>query len=54
MVKKTRFPTFWAIVLLMGIAWFLGELGYLNINIPWLPTILIVVAIGAIVNNYSS
>ena len=50
--KRVYFPTFWTIILLLAIAWLLKEMGYLNVDIPWLPTILIVIAIGAIVNHY--
>ena len=38
MARKNYFPTFWTIVLLLGIAWLLRELGYINpeLDIPWL------------------
>ena len=51
MAKK--FPIFWAIILVVGIAWLLKEIGYLKINVPWLPVILIIFAIGGIVNRFS-
>lgn len=51
-MKRGIFPTFWTIVLLMSIAWFLRELGYINLDIPWLPAILMIISIGAIVNHY--
>ena len=53
-MAKKYFPTFWTIVLLLGIAWLLRELGYISpeLDIPWLPAILVVIAIGAIVNHY--
>ena len=50
MTRSKNFPTFWVIVLVIAIVWFLGELGYINFNIPWLPLIVIIVAMGAIVN----
>ena len=46
-----RFPIFWVIVLAFGLAWFFNELGIIDIDIPWLPLILIIVAIGAIFNR---
>ncbi len=51
MAKKV-FPTFWFIVLFVALIWMLNELGYLNFNMPWLPAILIIVALGAIINHY--
>lgn len=57
--KKTRscygrgFPTLATIILVIGILWLLNELNVLTIDIPWWPVILIVVAIGWIVNFYS-
>jgi len=51
---RRKFPTLAVIVLIFALTWFLSELGFLNINIPWIPLILIVVAIGWIVNRYSS
>ncbi|MFH1500534.1 MAG: hypothetical protein ABIE22_01155 [archaeon] len=50
--KKPRFPTLAVIVLVAAIVWLLQELRYLNIDIPWLPLILIIVAIGMIANRY--
>ena len=55
MTKKFCFPTFWTIVLLLGIAWLLREMNVIpiEVDIPWLPAILVVISIGAIVNHYS-
>jgi len=52
-MKRRSFPTFAVIVLLAAVAWFLSELGYLNINIPWIPLILIIVALGWIFNRFN-
>ncbi|MEK6818636.1 MAG: hypothetical protein AABY10_01745 [Nanoarchaeota archaeon] len=54
MVKNKSFPTFWFIVLVVAVIWFLSETGYINFNVPWLPLVLIIVALGAIINNYGS
>ncbi|MFH1307939.1 MAG: hypothetical protein ABIH72_03735 [archaeon] len=51
--KKPRFPTLALILLVVAVVWFLQELKYLNIDIPWLPLILIIVAVGMIANRYS-
>jgi len=51
---KWRFPTFATIVLAVGIFWLLNSLGIIKGNIPWWPIILIVVALGWIVNGIVS
>ncbi|MBN1386278.1 hypothetical protein JW968_04885 [Candidatus Woesearchaeota archaeon] len=48
-----RFPTFAVIVLVIGIIWLLNDLGFFVVKVPWIPIILIVVAIGWIFNNYA-
>jgi hypothetical protein len=48
------FPTFWVIVLIFAVTWFLEELGWVVFNIPWLATILIIVAFGEIINHYKT
>jgi len=42
------------LILIFAIVWFFSELGYLNINIPWIPLILIIVALGWIFNRFSA
>ena len=46
------FPTFAIIVLLIGIFWLLNELNVLKANVPWIPIVIIVVAIGWIVDHF--
>ncbi len=50
MAKK--FPTFGVILLLIGFVWLLSDTGVITIRVPWVPLILIVVAIGIIVNAF--
>ena len=50
MAKK--FPTFGVILLVIGVVWLLSELGIVIINVPWIPLLLIVVAIGIIFNAF--
>ncbi len=50
MAKK--FPTFGVILLVIGVVWLLNELGVVIVKVPWIPLILIVVAIGIIVNAF--
>lgn len=52
-MAKTRFPTLAVILLIAGIVWALDSLGYLGINFPWLPVVLIIIAIGMIVNRHT-
>lgn len=53
MVFKKRFPTFALIVLVFAVVWLLKDLGMINIGVPWIPAILIIVAIGMIINRLS-
>ncbi len=50
---KKRFPTFAVILLVIGIVWLLNDLNVFSINLPWIPAILVIIAIGMIVNRYS-
>jgi hypothetical protein len=51
-MTKTKFPTLAAILLVTGIVWTAEALGYLDISFPWLPVVLIIIAIGMIANRY--
>jgi len=51
MMTKPKFPVLAVILLIFALVWLVNELGYLNINPPWLPVILIVIAIGMIFNR---
>jgi len=50
MAKK--FPTFGVILLIIGVIWLLNEVGVLAVRVPWIPVILIVIAIGIIMNAW--
>jgi hypothetical protein len=50
---KGQFPTFAVILLVLAIIWLLGDLGYIAINIPWIPIIIAIIAIGMIINRYT-
>ena len=52
-MAKNKFPVLAVILLLVAITWLLSELEILIIDIPWIPVILIVIAIGMIVNRLS-
>lgn len=52
-MAKIKFPALAVILLLFALAWLLSDLGYLTINIPWIPVILAVIAIGMVINRYN-
>lgn len=52
--KKPKFPTFAVILLTVGVLWLLNEINVLPLkNVPWIPVVLIIVAIGMIINRYN-
>jgi len=50
--RKPKFPMLAVVLLIAGIVWAINLLGYLKIDFPWLPVILIIIAIGMIDNRY--
>ena len=50
---KGGFPIFWAIVLVLAAVWFVQDMGWINITFPWFAAIIVIVAIGAIINHGS-
>jgi hypothetical protein len=52
-MAKIKFPVLAVILLIAGIVWMLNDLGYLVIDDPWIPVVLVVIAIGMIANRYS-
>ena len=48
-----KFPTMAVLLLVVGVIWLLSDLGVITVSIPWWPVILIIIAIGWIVNNYA-
>jgi len=51
--KDGVFPTFALIVLLIGVFWLLSDLNVLKVNVPWVPIVIIVVAIGWIIDHFT-
>ena len=47
-----RFPTLAVILLAVGILWLLSEMGFIAFKVSWWPVILIIVAVGMILNRY--
>ena len=50
--RKGKFPMLATILLIVGIIWLLTELKVITIPIPWIPVVLIVIALGMIINRY--
>jgi len=51
--RKTKFPTFAVVLLAIGIIWFLNAINVIPwTNISWIPVVLIIVAVGMIINQY--
>jgi hypothetical protein len=44
--------TFALILLAIGTLWLLSDLKIITISIPWIPVILILIAVGMIINNF--
>lgn len=53
-MAKNKFPALAVILLLFALAWLLSDLGYLAIDIPWIPVVLGIIAIGMIFNRFRS
>ncbi|MEM3112947.1 MAG: hypothetical protein QXI33_00810 [Candidatus Pacearchaeota archaeon] len=52
-MKGKKFPMLAVILLVVGIIWLLQELTIITINIPWIPIVLIIIALGLIINRYT-
>ena len=48
---RRSFPTLGFIVLVFASLWLLREINVVDIRVPWLPIVLIVIAIGIIFNR---
>ena len=49
-----RFPTFAVILLAVGLIWLLNDLNVIAVNVPWIPLIIVIVAIGMIFNRFGN
>ena len=52
MMRGPKFPVLAVVLLLFALAWFFSELGWLALDIPWIPVVVVIVAIGMITNRY--
>lgn len=51
---KRRFPTLAVTLLVLGIVWLLSSMQVIAINIPWIPVVLIIIAVGMIFNRFNN
>lgn len=55
MAKKTKtFPTFAFAVFIIAILWILTDTGVVGFDVPWLPLIIAVIALGSIIEFYGN
>lgn len=48
---RRRFPVLGFLILIFAGLWLLREMNVIDLNVPWLPIVLIVIAIGIIFNR---
>jgi hypothetical protein len=53
MARRNKFPALAVILLIFAIVWLLSDLKVFVIDLPWVPVILIIVAIAMIFNRLS-
>lgn len=51
MKNRKKFPVLWTLILIFSLSWLLNELGVISIKVPWIPTILVIIAAGMIINR---
>ena len=51
-MRQKRFPTLAIGLLLVGTIWLLNDLNVIAINIPWIPVVIIIIALGMFFNKY--
>ena len=50
--RRRRFPTLAIALLVVGVIWLLNDLELISVNIPWIPIVLIIIAVGMIFNRF--
>jgi len=46
-----KFPVFAGLILAIGVLWLLAEVGTITLDLPWLPIIVVVLALGVIAKH---
>jgi len=52
-MAKIKFPVLAVVLLIFAVIWILNDFGILVINLPWIPIILAIIAVGMIFNRYN-
>ena len=50
-MAKRKFPVLAVLLLILGLSWLLQDFYAVNLDLPWLPVIVVVIAIGMIWNR---
>lgn len=53
-IYRRRFPILGFIILVFASLWLLREMNVVDVKLPWLPIVLIIIAIGVIFNRLLS
>jgi len=51
--RSPRFPVLATIILLAGVVWLFNDLDIINFDVPWIPVIVIIIAVGMIYNRFN-
>lgn len=51
-MRQNKFPTLAIGLLLVGAIWLLNDLNVIKVDIPWIPVVIIVIALGMFFNRY--
>jgi hypothetical protein len=50
--RRRGFPIVAVILLVVGVLWLMTDLKVITVDIPWIPIVVIIFAIGMIANRY--
>lgn len=51
-MRRRKFPTLAIALLVVGLIWLLNDLNVISVNIPWIPIVLIIIAMGMMFNRF--
>lgn len=52
-MARRKFPFLGVLLLVFGLSWMFEEMGIWSVNLPWIPIIVVLIAVSLIVNRYS-
>lgn len=53
-MARNKFPVLAVILLIFALVWLFSDLGYWYVNLPWIPVVLVIIAIGMIFNRFNT